>query len=86
MKNNKIDVKNVKLHDDEYYYNLLRDNLKSIRKSKGLTQQELADLTMLSREYVCDIENKSRNKHPSLSVIGRIADALEVDIALLFKK
>ena len=86
MKKEKNSFIKVKLHDDEYYYDVLRENLKSIRKSKGLTQQELADLSLLSREYVCDIENKKRNKHPSLSVIGRIADALEIEIALLFKQ
>ena len=79
-------LKQVILNDDEYYYTLLRKNVKEIRKSKGLTQQDLADLTYLSREYICDIENEKRNKHPSLSVIGRIADALEVEIGLLFRK
>ena len=82
----KNEIKTVKLNDDEYYYTLLRKNVKELRISKGLTQQELADLTYLSREYICDIENDKRNKHPSLSVIGRIADALEVDISLLFRK
>lgn len=84
MKENKL--KQVILNDDEYYYTLLRKNVKEIRKSKGLTQQDLADLTYLSREYICDIENEKRNKHPSLSVIGRLADALEVEIGLLFRK
>ena len=86
MKKNANNENNVILHDDEFYYDVLRKNLKMIRKSKGLTQQALADLAFLSREYVCDIENKKRNKHPSLSVIGRIADALEIDIVLLFKQ
>lgn len=84
MKENKF--KQVIINDDEYYYSLLRKNVKEIRNSKGLTQQDLADLTYLSREYICDIENEKRNKHPSLSVIGRLADALEVEIGLLFKK
>lgn len=82
----KNEIKQVKLNDDEYYFSLLRKNVKEIRKSKGYTQQELADLTYLSREYICDIENEKRCKHPSLSVIGRIADALEVEIGLLLKK
>ena len=84
MKENKF--KQVIINDDEYYYSLLRKNVKEIRNSKGLTQQDLADLTYLSREYLCDIENEKRNKHPSLSVIGRLADALEVEIGLLFRK
>ena len=84
MKENKF--KQVIINDDEYYYSLLRKNVKEIRNSKGLTQQDLADLTYLSREYRCAIENEKRNKHPSLSVIGRLADALEVEIGLLFRK
>ena len=84
MKENKF--KQVIINDDEYYYSLLRKNVKEIRNRKGLTQQDLADLTYLSREYICDIENEKRNKHPSLSVIGRLADALEVEIGLLFRK
>ena len=51
----KNEIKQVKLNDDEYYFSLLRKNVKEIRKSKGYTQQELADLTYLSREYICDI-------------------------------
>ena len=82
----KNEIKQVKLNDDEYYFSLLRKNVKEIRKSKGYTQQELADLTFLSREYICDIENEKRCKHPSLSVIGRIADALEVEIGSLLEK
>ena len=78
----KNEIKTVKLNDDEYYYTLLRKNVKELRISKGLTQQELADLTYLSREYICDIENDKRNKHPSLSVIGRIALTLNICVPL----
>ena len=41
-------------------------------------------MTELSREYICDIENDSRNKHPTIAVIGRIADAMEVHISNFF--
>ena len=57
MKDNEL------VHDDEYYYSIIRKNVKKYRKEKKLTQQELADMTDLSREYICDIENESRNKH-----------------------
>ena len=80
-KKSKMDV----LHDDEYYYKILRKNIRYYRKKRQLTQQELADISELSREYICDVENEKRNKHPSVAVIGRIADALEIDIILLFK-
>ena len=79
------EVKNkVYIHDDEYYYKLVRINVKRIRLERGLTQQDLADMTELSREYICDIENESRNKHPTLAVLGRIADAMNVNIVNFF--
>ena len=74
------------IHDDEYYYTIIRRNIRKYRLEQNLTQQDLADMSELSREYICDIENDKRGKHPSISVIGRIADALEVDITLLFKQ
>ena len=43
-------------------------------------------MTELSREYICDIENDSRNKHLTIAVLGRVADALRVDIACFFKR
>lgn len=71
---------------DEHYYCIIRKNIKKYRKKRDLTQQDLADMTELSREYICDIENEKRNKHPSIVVIGRIAEALEIDICKLFHK
>lgn len=71
-------------HDDEYYYKIIRANIKKIRKEKGLTQQNIADMTDMSREYICDIENESRNKHVTIAVLGRIADALNINIKQLF--
>lgn len=74
------------IHDDEYYYKILRKNIRKYRIKKNLTQQELADMTGLSREYICDIENDSRNKHPSVSTIGRVVDALKVEMCEIFKE
>ena len=73
------------IHDDEYYYKIIRKNIKKFRLEQGLTQQELADMTEMSREYICDIENESRNKHLTIAVLGRIAEALQIDITDFFK-
>lgn len=78
--------KKAYIHDDEFYYDIIRKNIRSYRMKKSLTQQDLADMTDLSREYICDIENFKRNKHPSIAVIGRIAEALSIDISKLFHK
>lgn len=74
------------IHTDEYYYEIVRKNIKKYRKEKKLTQQDLADLTGISREYICDIENKSRNKHITIAFLGRIADALKIKISLFFEE
>ena len=71
-------------HDDEYYYKIVRKNIKRFRLAKNLTQQDLADMTELSREYICDIENENRNKHLTIAVLGRIAEAMNVHIVNFF--
>ena len=72
------------IHNDEYYYTIIRKNIKKYRIEKNLTQQELADMTELSREYICDIENEKRNKHLTIAVLGRISEALQIDITAFF--
>lgn len=80
----KIVKERAYIHDDEYYYTIIRRNIRKFRLEKNLTQQDLADMTELSREYICDIENESRGKHLTISVLGRIAEALEKDIRDFF--
>ena len=72
------------IHDDEYYYTIIRRNIRKFRLEQNLTQQDLADMTELSREYICDIENERRCKHLTISVLGRIAEALNIDIRDFF--
>ena len=84
--NKKIMYTKAYIHNDEYYYKIIRRNIKKFRLEKNLTQQDLADMTDMSREYICDIENDSRNKHLTITVLGRIAEALKIDIGLFFKE
>lgn len=44
-----IHQEKIFLHKDEYYYDILRKNIRKYRTKKNLTQQELADLAELSR-------------------------------------
>ena len=71
-------------HDDYYYYDIVRKNIKKYRKSANLTQQELADKREVSMHYISQIESAKPNKYFTLVVIGRIADALNIDIRQLF--
>ena len=72
------------VHDDNYYYNIIRENIKKYREIKGLTQQQLADKSGISMNYIAKIESKKMQRGFTIVVLGRIADALEVDIKLLF--
>lgn len=72
------------LHDDYYYYDIVRKNIKKYRKLANLTQQELADLVDVSMRYIQQIETAKPNKYFTLVIIGRIADALNIDIKQLF--
>lgn len=73
-------------NDDEHYYSIIRTNIKKYRILKNYTQQDLADMTLMSREYICDLENESRNKHVTIHVLGRISEAMDIDISDLLKK
>ncbi len=72
--------------DDDYYYLIIGENIKKYRTSRNLTQQDLADMTDISRDYICDVENEKRNKHITITRLGRISEALEVDITNFFIK
>jgi transcriptional regulator with XRE-family HTH domain len=59
-------------------------NLRRIRHDKQMTQEELADRAGLSARYIGAIERA--NKSASVTVLGRIAEALGVDAATLIKR
>ena len=52
------------------------ERIKSIRESKGMTQNTLADMIHVSPSYISRIENSSSNL--SIAYVCTIADALGV--------
>lgn len=52
-------------------------NIRRIRHERKLTQEELADKADLSARYVGKIEQGRVS--PTISVIGRLAEALAID-------
>ena len=75
----------IKFHNDYYYYDIVRKNIKKYRKIAGLTQQELADMIGVSMHYISQIESAKPYKYFTIIIIGRIADALNIDIKDLFE-
>ena len=55
---------------------IIAKNVRSYRESKGLTQQELADLADLHRNYILEVEKGSRNL--TVITLEKIAQALSI--------
>lgn len=58
-------------------------NLRAARKERGYSQESFAHAVDLDRTYIGGIERGERN--PGLKTVVRIADALEINVAELFK-
>lgn len=60
----------------------LGEKIQKLRKEKGLTLDQLADLTGSSKSYIWELENKNPPR-PSAKKITKIADKLDVGITYL---
>jgi transcriptional regulator with XRE-family HTH domain len=58
-------------------------NIRIARKAKGLTQQALGDALGYTRTSITNIERGKQD--PPVSMLLKIATALEVDMATLFR-
>lgn len=58
-------------------------NIQRIRREKELSQEEVAHRARIHQTYLSGVETGKRN--PSILVVERIANALNVDISELFK-
>ncbi len=59
------------------------NRVRELRKSRGLSQESLADLAELDRSYIGGVERGDRNI--SLNNIQKLSTALKLDIAELFE-
>ncbi len=72
---------NINLEEKNALLHAFGDNLKRIRESKNLTQEDIAYTAGFSRSYYTEVEQGKRN--PSLLNINRLANALEVSLLVL---
>lgn len=73
------------IHNDMYYYDIVRYNIKKYREKANLTQQQLADLAGITMNYLAKIESIKMQRGFTIVIVGRIADALNIDIRCLFE-
>ena len=59
-------------------------NLKRLRKERGLSQEELADLASLNRNYIGMIERQENAA--TVDTLETLAEALQVDAVKLIEK
>ena len=62
---------------------ILGQNVREVRKQRGLSQEQLALDADMKRSYVSDLERGTRN--PSVKAIERIATALRVEAWTLLR-
>jgi len=63
---------------------IVGQNVRRLRKARGLTQEALAHGAEIDTRYVGGIERGEEN--PSVAVLGRIAEVLDVHPAELLKE
>ncbi len=70
--------------DENYVYYLVAQNLKRIRKQKGLTQSQLAEISTYSSGFIMNIESNKYLQTFSLGTVWKLAEVLDVDIREFF--
>lgn len=74
----------IKKENNTNIYDTVRKNIRKYRRLKCMTQQELADASDLSHGYIREIESLNMGVTFSLDAVEKIANALEIEIKLLF--
>jgi len=75
----------IKKDDNKYIYVIVGKNIKRIRKEKGLTQVQLADLIQYHEGTIANIENSSYQTF-SLEFVYVISRKLNVPLTEFFQE
>ncbi len=73
------------MYDDLELYNIIGEKIKQRRKSLGLTQEKLAELTNYSLSFIANIESRTFQTF-SISALNTIAQALNTNMLSLLPK
>ncbi|MCA6111623.1 helix-turn-helix domain-containing protein [Bradyrhizobium cenepequi] len=62
---------------------VVANNIRTLRRKGGLSQEELADRAGLNRNYIGMIEREENS--PTVDALEQISDALGIDPVVLFQ-
>ena len=75
---------NIKMSNNNFRSNIMIVfNIRNVRKNRKISLRKLSDMTGISRAYLYDLEN-NRRFNPTLFILQKIAEVLEVNIKDLF--
>ncbi len=69
---------------EEHIENGLPIQTRELRKKRGLTQKELAELTGLDQSNISDWENPNYEYTPQISTLKRLANGFDVPLIVRF--
>lgn len=75
-----------KYYKNHSIYDVVAANIKKYREATGITQQDLADRTGYTHEYIRRIESPNRRGGFTIESVHIISKALGIHISELFKK
>lgn len=64
--------------------NIFAERLRELSKSKGLTQEKLAEVSDIDYKYLQKLEGKNPSS-PTLSVLEKLSRGLEISLSELIK-
>lgn len=74
-----------KYYKNHSIYDVVAANIKKDREATGITQQDLADRTGYTHEYIRRIESPNRRGGFTIEIVHIISKALDIPISLLFE-
>lgn len=75
----------MKQENTKDIHRIVGQNLKRIRKEKGMTQEEFAAKSTYSLGFIMNLESNSYTQSISLGTVWHFAKVLKVDIREFFK-
>lgn len=69
---------------DNYYYNLVRNNIISYRNIFSLTQAQLANILNIEMNSLAQIESSKMTLKPSIHLLGEISELFDINITNMF--